>query len=201
VTAGAAPPGAAVLGEVESVPTARLVEQALRSSDNVLAETLAREVALARGAEPSFAGAAQAVLDALAAGGFDVAGSNLVDGSGLSTLDKVPAGLLAALLARAADPAAPIDRLRPLITGLPVAGGEGTLDDRFADGPSSAGRGFVRAKTGTLTDVSSLAGVAVTQDGRQVVFALLSTGTSPALARPQLDAFAATLRNCGCRAG
>lgn len=209
VTDGIAPPGAAVLGEVASVPVARLVEQALRSSDNVLAETLAREVALARGAEPSFPGAAQAVLDALAGAGFDVAGAKLADGSGLSTLDQVPAGLMAALLARAADPKdaradgddPQVDRLRPLITGLPVAAGEGTLDDRFVESPSNAGRGFVRAKTGTLTDVSSLAGVAVTQDGRLVVFALLSTGTSPVLARPQLDAFAATLRNCGCRPG
>jgi serine-type D-Ala-D-Ala carboxypeptidase/endopeptidase (penicillin-binding protein 4) len=198
VTEGTAAPGAAVLGEVASVPIAQLVEQALRNSDNVLAETLAREVALARGAEPSFPGAARAVLDALAAAGLDVGGASLVDGSGLSTLDHVPAGLLAAVLSKAADPTAQHDRLRSLITGLPVAGGEGTLDDRFTEGP---GRGFVRAKTGTLTDVSSLAGVAVTQDGRLVVFALLSTGTSPALARPQLDAFAATLRNCGCRAG
>ncbi len=210
VTEGTAPPAAAVLGEVASVPIARLVELALHSSDNVLAETLAREVALAAGAEPTFAGAAQAVLDALGRAGFDVAGAKLADGSGLSTLDQVPAGLLAGVLAKAAAVVrvaaeagtdAPVERLRPMLTGLPVAGGDGTLDDRFVEGPASTGRGFVRAKTGTLTDVSSLAGMAVTQDGRLLVFALLSTGSAPAVARPQLDAFAATLRNCGCRAG
>jgi D-alanyl-D-alanine carboxypeptidase/D-alanyl-D-alanine-endopeptidase (penicillin-binding protein 4) len=57
----------------------------------------------------------------------------------------------------------------------------------------------VRAKTGTLTGVSSLAGTVVDTDGRLLVFAWLSNGTSPADSRPRLDALAAALRGCGCR--
>ena len=66
-----------------------------------------------------------------------------------------------------------------------MAGGDGTLDDRFArDGRAAAGRGVVRAKTGTLTGVSSLAGVVTDADGRLLVFALMSNGASPGAVRP-----------------
>jgi D-alanyl-D-alanine carboxypeptidase/D-alanyl-D-alanine-endopeptidase (penicillin-binding protein 4) len=200
VAVGSAPTGAAVLGEVGSPPVADLVETTLRISDNVRAESLARQVALARGVDPSFAGAAGAVRDSLAAAGFDVSGVSTADGSGLSTEDRVPARLLGQILTAASGPASDqrAARLRPLVTGLSVAGGDGTLDDRFT-GDASAGRGFVRAKTGTLTGVSALAGVVTDADGRLLSFAYLTSGTSPAVARPRLDALAAALRECGCR--
>jgi D-alanyl-D-alanine carboxypeptidase/D-alanyl-D-alanine-endopeptidase (penicillin-binding protein 4) len=86
-----------------------------------------------------------------------------------------------------------------MLSGLPVAGGDGTLDDRFTGGESASGRGFVRAKTGTLTGVSALAGVVTDADGRLLTFALMANGTSPAESRPQLDSLAAALRECGCR--
>jgi len=199
VAFGAAAEHVDSIASVTSAPIAELVEHAIRTSDNVLAEALAREVAVTRHGQPTFAGAAAEVMGALRQAGFDTSGLVLVDGSGLSTRDRLPARLLAAVLAAAAAPAqGPRDTqlLRPLVTGLPVAGGDGTLDDRFRTG---GGRGQVRAKTGTLTGVSSLAGVVVTSDDRLLVFALLSSGTSPAQARPRLDALAATLSSCGCR--
>ncbi|MGH3979175.1 MAG: D-alanyl-D-alanine carboxypeptidase, partial [Pseudonocardiaceae bacterium] len=61
------------------------------------------------------------------------------------------------------------------------------------------GRGWVRAKTGTLTGVNSLAGTVLDVDGRLLVFAALSNGPDPAAARPRLDELAAALRSCGCR--
>ncbi|HEX4249352.1 MAG TPA: D-alanyl-D-alanine carboxypeptidase/D-alanyl-D-alanine-endopeptidase [Pseudonocardia sp.] len=201
VAVATAPAAAAVLGEVSSPPINDLVENALRISDNVLAESLARQVAIARGADPSFVGAAGAVKDTLTAAGFDVSGVTTVDGSGLSTDDLVPARLLGQIMAVAGGPASDkrAQRLRPLLSGLPVAGGDGTLDDRFGAGDSTAGRGFVRAKTGTLTGVSTLAGVVTDTDGRLLTFALMANGTSPSQSRPRLDALAAALRECGCR--
>ena len=196
-------PDADVLGSVSSAPIIELVEHTLRSSDNVLAEALARQVALARSAEPSFVGAAAQVVAALEQEGFDVSGAVLVDGSGLSTVNRIPAGLLGALLAAAAAPATgpgAAEPLRPVLTGLSVAGGDGTLGDRFGPGgPTAAGRGVVRAKTGTLTGASSLAGVVTDADGRLLVFALISNGAGTAAVRPRLDAVAATLTTCGCR--
>lgn len=211
---GAATPGARVLGVVDSPPVEDLVSTVLATSDNVLAETLAREVALATDAEPSFVGAAGAVLGVLARNGFDTAPTTLADGSGLSTTDRVSATLLTGLLATAAGPeegpgdAPEVGRgetparttaLRPLLVGLPVAGGTGTLADRYEGPAATAGRGWVRAKTGTLTAVNSLAGTVLDVDGRLLVFALLSNGPDPSVARPQLDGMAAALRSCGCR--
>ena len=88
--------------------------------------------------------------------------------------------------------------MRDLLDTLPVAAGSGTLEDRFS-GPSGAGAGWVRAKTGTLSGTSALAGTVTDVDGRSMSFALLSSGTNPAEARPVLDRMAAELRNCGCR--
>jgi len=202
VETGTAPGQGERLASVTSAPFSELVEHAMRTSDNVLAETLAREVAIVRNGPPTFAGAAEQTLAALTQAGFDPAGAVLVDGSGLSTDNQVPARLLGTLLAAASTPAEgerDTDFLRPLITGLPVAGGDGTLDDRFGvDAPSSAGRGTVRAKTGTLTNVSSLAGLVTDADGRLLVFAFMSNGASPATVRPRLDAMAAELGGCGC---
>ena len=59
--------------------------------------------------------------------------------------------------------------LRPVLTGLPVAGFTGSLAYRFDQAP--AGRGLVRAKTGTLSGVSGLAGVATDREGTPLVFA------------------------------
>ncbi|WP_214407142.1 D-alanyl-D-alanine carboxypeptidase/D-alanyl-D-alanine endopeptidase [Pseudonocardia lacus] len=198
-----AAPDAERLGTVTSAPISELVEHTLRTSDNVLAEVLARQVALSRESGSTFADGGSAVLAALGQAGFDPEGTVLVDGSGLSTANRVTPKLLGSVLAAAAAPAAgphDVEFLRPVLTGLPVAGGVGTLDDRFTPGdPAGGGRGVVRAKTGTLTGVSSLAGVVTDADGRLLVFALMSNGDSPSTTRPKLDAIAAALSSCGCR--
>src|SRR4051795_4946934 len=98
VVLGEAPAGAKTLGTVHSAPIARLVEQALSLSDNMLAEALARQVAIARHQPASFEGSAKAVIAALDAAGIDPAGVTLQDGSGLSRNDGVPAGTLGALV-------------------------------------------------------------------------------------------------------
>jgi D-alanyl-D-alanine carboxypeptidase/D-alanyl-D-alanine-endopeptidase (penicillin-binding protein 4) len=197
-----APQGARVLGQVRSAPLTELIDNLLQHSDNNLAEAVGRQTAIASGTPPSFAGSTQATLNVLAQNGFDTSGVSLNDGSGLSTLNKVPAKLLAQLLAVAAAPDGKDPRtakLRPLLEGLPVAGGSGTLSDRYTDPTSSSGKGWVRAKTGTLSGVNTLAGVVLDQDGRVLVFALMSNGSDANTGRPALDAVAATLRGCGCR--
>ena len=200
VVRGTATAGAAVLGEVRSQPLARVVEQMLLASDNVLAETLARHVALAERRPASFAGAAAAVRAVLGRLGLPAGGDRLVDGSGLSMQDRVTPALLAALLRAAASPDRP--ELHALVPGLPVSGYDGTLDDRFRIGPAAVAAGQVRAKTGTLTGVSSLAGLVRGADGRLLAFAVVAdrvppTGTLGAEAA--LDVVAAALASCGCR--
>jgi D-alanyl-D-alanine carboxypeptidase/D-alanyl-D-alanine-endopeptidase (penicillin-binding protein 4) len=144
----------------------------------------------------SFDGAVGAVSATLADAGVDLAGVRLSDVSGLSVNDLAPARVLGRIVAMAAGP----DRaeLRPMLDYLPVAGATGTLADRYAAG-DRAGAGWVRAKTGTLSEASALVGSVIDVDQRVLTFALLSNGTAPADSRPALDAVAATLRSCGCR--
>jgi serine-type D-Ala-D-Ala carboxypeptidase/endopeptidase (penicillin-binding protein 4) len=201
-TAGAAPQGAPVLGEIKSAPIEQLVDNMMQISDNVLTEAIAREIAIKSGNEPSFAGGVKAVRDILTKNGFDLTGANFVDGSGLSATNKIPAKLLTDVLSTAAKPTLDDPRttkLRPLLTALPVAGGSGTLAGRYG-GSASAGKGWVRAKTGTLTGVNALAGMVVDVDGRVLVFAFMSASNHEAEkeVRPALDVMAAALRGCGC---
>ncbi|WP_210408412.1 D-alanyl-D-alanine carboxypeptidase, partial [Allokutzneria sp. NRRL B-24872] len=137
--------------------------------------------------------------------GFDLAGITLVDGSGLSTQNKISPKLLGSVLAAAAAPASGPNaertaKLRALLTGLPVAGGSGTLSERYASGSATAGKGWVRAKTGTLNGINSLAGLVTDTDGKLLVFAFLGNGTGAnADSRAALDVMASALRSCGCR--
>ncbi|WP_144024048.1 D-alanyl-D-alanine carboxypeptidase/D-alanyl-D-alanine endopeptidase [Amycolatopsis keratiniphila] len=197
-----APKDAKVLGEVKSQPLTEFANSLLQLSDNLMADVLARQLALAKGAEPSFTGGATATMDVLKQAGFDLTGVQINDGSGLSDQNKIPAKVLGEILAVAAapdgkDPRTP--KLRPLLAGLPVAGGSGTLEKRYGDPASAAGRGWVRGKTGTLSGVNTLAGVVLDTDGRMLVFALMSSGSDQNKGRAALDVVAATLHKCGCR--
>ncbi|MGW6897946.1 D-alanyl-D-alanine carboxypeptidase/D-alanyl-D-alanine endopeptidase [Streptomyces sp. NPDC054919] len=173
-----------------SAPLSALVERALTNSDNDIAEALARQTALAAGEPADFDGGRRAVTAQLKKLHLPLNGAKFADGSGLNRQDKVTAGLLAGLLARAADPDHP--ELRPVLTGLPVAGFSGTLSKRYTE--TSRGTGLIRAKTGTLTGVNTLAGTVVDGRGRLLAFAFLASGTSsPSEAQSSLDALAASL--------
>ncbi|MEV0089960.1 D-alanyl-D-alanine carboxypeptidase/D-alanyl-D-alanine-endopeptidase [Streptomyces sp. NPDC050738] len=178
------------LARTYSDPLSALVERALTNSDNDLAEALARQTALAAGRPASFEGAGRAVKDQLAKLRLPVSEAQFADGSGLDRNDRVTATLLATVLARASEPAN--QRLRPVLTGLPIAGFSGTLADRYTG--SASGTGLVRAKTGTLTGVNTLAGTVVAADGRLLSFAFLASNTtSPYAAQSALDRLATAL--------
>jgi D-alanyl-D-alanine carboxypeptidase/D-alanyl-D-alanine-endopeptidase (penicillin-binding protein 4) len=152
-------------------------------------------VAIARKLPASFEGAAQGVTAALADAGIDVTGVVMSDGSGLSRDDRVPASVLTAVVGGAADDS--LDGTSAILSGLPVAGYDGTLFDR---GDAGAAPGTVRAKTGTLLGVHALAGTVVTTDGRLLAFAVVADGSgSDAAAEAALDEVAAALAACGCR--
>ncbi|MFE2292055.1 D-alanyl-D-alanine carboxypeptidase/D-alanyl-D-alanine-endopeptidase [Streptomyces sp. NPDC059452] len=181
-----------------SAPLSALVERTLTNSDNDIAEALARQTAIAKGESADFAGARRAVTAELRKLQIPTEGAHLADGSGLDREGKVTAALLTTLLARAADPERP--GLRHALTGLPVAGFSGTLSTRYQDAPGAAG--LIRAKTGTLSRVNSLAGTVVDPQGRLLAFAFLASGSDlAATAEPALDALAAALVGEGGREG
>ncbi|MET9387196.1 D-alanyl-D-alanine carboxypeptidase/D-alanyl-D-alanine-endopeptidase [Streptomyces sp. NPDC002928] len=181
------------LAAVSSPPLSDLVERMLTNSDNDIAEALARQTAVATGERADFAGGGKAIRAQLKKLALPLTGADFKDGSGLNRADKLTADLLTALLVEAADPAHP--ELRPVLTGLPVAGFTGTLADRYTDGAA----GVVRAKTGTLTGVNTLAGTVVDRDGRLLAFAFLTSDTTDAwAAQSALDRSATALAGCGC---
>lgn len=229
VRIGTAPQGTKRLGEVNSAPLRDRLRDMMVHSDNVLAETIGREVAQATGRPASFEGAAAAVAAVLTEHGFDLSGVTMYDCSGLSTDDRIPARVLDRILATAAgpgpektvtstapkpvvpqlgagagtkpEPADPAQTLTatlvPLLDYLPVAGGTGSLAGRYIE-QNQDGAGWVRAKTGTLSVASTLAGYVLDRDGRVLTFTLMSSDRPPEVSRPALDAVATTLRNCGC---
>ena len=145
----------------------------------------------------SFAGGVDAVIAKLAAAGVDVRGASLVDNSGLSVANLLTAMTLDEVVNFAAGPGHP--ELRPLVDLLPIAGGSGTLSDRFIGSgtPTLSSAGWLRAKTGSLTRINSLAGIVTDFSGRVLTFAFISNNAGPE-GRTALDALAGTLRTCGC---
>lgn len=187
---------AQALGAVQSPPVSALVEHLLTDSDNDVAEAMARQVAMKLGRPVSFTGAAQAVREALA--GLGVADGVMVnDGSGLSPVNRITPVALARIVSLAAGSDHP--ELRSLITGLPIAGFSGTLrPPRYTVPASQAGAGIVRAKTGTLAGVSTLAGLAYDADGRLLAFAFMAGDGKGPVDPGKLDQLAAALAACGC---
>jgi D-alanyl-D-alanine carboxypeptidase/D-alanyl-D-alanine-endopeptidase (penicillin-binding protein 4) len=197
--AGSGASAADQLAGVSSPRLGDLVEHMLTVSDNDLAEALLRQVALVAGKPATFDGGVAAVREQLTKLGVDLTGLDTVDGSGLSRDDRITPAFLVRVLSSAAADSHP--DLRAALTGLPVAGFTGTLaeDGRYTTPQSSAGAGLVRAKTGSLTGVVTLAGLVRDSDGQLLVFALMADqATDTAGARAAVDRMATALAGCGC---
>src|SRR5438067_729748 len=149
---GKSPATALAVASVHSATLARIVEEMDLQSDNFIAEVLLKQLGLLQSAPATTAAGAQTVTRLLGADGIPLAGVRIVDGSGLSQLDRLTADALVAIVRTMwNDP-----QLKPiLLDALPVAGTSGTLHDRMRQPPL---RGNVRAKTGTTDDASALTG-------------------------------------------
>lgn len=192
------PQGFEELAVIESAPLSAIVEHVNEVSDNDGSEILLRLVALGAGRPGTSDEGASAVLDVLSSFGIDASGTRMLDGSGLARGTRVPTEVLARVVAVAAEAERP--GLRPLLASLPVAGATGTLQDRFRTDAALSGRGDVRAKTGTLSGVTSLTGSVMTADGDLLAFSAVADRiTSPLEARAAMDEFTASLAACGCR--
>jgi serine-type D-Ala-D-Ala carboxypeptidase/endopeptidase (penicillin-binding protein 4) len=188
--------GARQLAAVQSAPLIDRLNEMMNVSDNVMAECIAREVAASMHRPLSFAGAVDAVTNRLNTAHVETGSATLQDSSGLSVDDRLTAKILDSVVQAAAGPDQPT--LRPLLDLLPIAGGSGTLSDRFLDATANAGpAGWLRAKTGSLTAINALAGVVTDRSGRVLTFALISNDAGPT-GRTAIDTLAATLWSCGC---
>lgn len=182
---------------LESLPLAEIVEHLMRVSDNDAAEIMFRHVAIAQDKPASFDGGRAAVAEAITTLSSWPDGTVIHDGSGLSRETTITTDTLARLM-----PVITTDetRYRSVMTGMPVGGVDGSLRLRFVVDGTTAGRGTVRAKTGTLRQVHSLAGYVHSADGALIGFAFVSNGADDEyLARTWLERASAAMAACGCQ--
>ena len=162
VAAAQAPAGAAEVARHESPPIATLLQRLLKHSDNLYAELLFRELGYRTAGAGTTAGGAHGVRAFLQRSGVDPASLRLVDGSGLSRYNLVsPRTVCGVLRAMANHPARDA-----FVAALPIAGVDGTLRNRFK---GTAAEGTTRAKTGFLTNHTSLSGYVTTRSGDVLV--------------------------------
>jgi len=163
---GVAAPDAQLLADEESAPLSRIVRFMDVYSDNFTAEMLLKELGAVQGTGGTTAAGAAVELALLQQAGVPLAGVRLLDGSGLSLLDRWTATALVDLLRLMwQDPQVQSE----LLASLPVAGVSGTLAHRMRTGPAY---GFVHAKTGTTSRATALSGFV----GDRYAFSVLVNG-------------------------
>lgn len=187
---GAASAEAKQIAQVEGAPLHQVIHETLKESNNMLAEVLCRASALSAGQAGTFEGEIAQAKTVLSTLGLDASQFNNQDCSGLSTENRLSANLLSKLLLAALSDQHP--QIRPLISSLPVAALDGTLHNRYYQ---QVGQGVVRAKTGSLQNSNSLAGLVTTSQGRLLVFAVIINSQSGALggATTMIDNFTNSL--------
>ena len=192
-------PGSAVLGKVESSPLVDVLGMAMRDSDDAMIESLTRQAAFKDGVPGDNKSVTHWVVRTLKNAGFDMTGVHLGDVCGLAAGTTIPARVLGDVLTSGTDGSSPA--YRRVLAQLPVGGWNGTLYDRFLQTTNDSAAGLVRAKTGSLNEVSSLAGTVVDKDGRLLVFAIIANGNFPRgvwSTRAAIDDVVAKLATCGC---
>jgi D-alanyl-D-alanine carboxypeptidase/D-alanyl-D-alanine-endopeptidase (penicillin-binding protein 4) len=163
---GRHPASARRIADEPSPAMHRLVYEMDLPSDNFYAETLTKDLAVAAGQKGSTAGGVALTHRYLHNLGVDLAGARIVDGSGLSKLDRLSPRQIAGILRHAV--AQPYGWYYE--HALPLAGVNGTLYNRMTSGPAYRN---ARAKTGTLEGASALSGYVTSRNGRKLVFAMV----------------------------
>ena len=143
----------------------------LKESDNLYAESVLYQIAASGGVKNATATHARQWINKLITRiGLNPGDYKFADGSGLSLYNYVSAELLVSLLRFAYHNQNVYGMLYP---ALPIAGVDGTLEKRMKGAFTN---GNVRAKTGTLTGISSLAGYCTAANGHRLVFAIINQG-------------------------
>lgn len=200
VTRGVAPAGAREIAIFDQHTVADALWPMLHYSDNTIAEVMIRHVARARGTETTTTGSAAAVRSELAALGVPTGSMQTVDGSGLSRSNRVSTRTLVAITRAALNPDRPDLATGFRTAAFPLAGVNGTLETRFRARGAKCAVGRIMAKTGTLSNVVALSGIAGTADGRLRAFAIV-VNNKPSWAsltstRDSVDRIAAAIAGC-----
>ena len=167
---GRVPANARLIGSFKR-PITQVMERMMKVSDNFYAESMFYQTAASARKGLARASDARTITKQLIARlGLGKNPYRIADGSGLSLYNYVSAELLCALLRYVwRSP----DMYQTLTEALPIAGVDGTLEKRMKNTPA---QGNVRAKTGTLTGISSLSGYCTAANGHQLCFSIINQG-------------------------
>ncbi len=170
VKSGKTPDSAKVLGEYESKPIQNILADMNKFSNNYVAEMLTKNLGSLFVKPATLASGMKVILDHLKDIGVPSDQYQLQNPSGLTRDNKISSFAMWKILMNMKEDF----RIYPeMLTSLPIAGIDGTLKKRMKDSP---GERWVRAKTGFLTNVVSLAGFAGRKDGTQIVFSFIFNG-------------------------
>ena len=158
--------GGTILFTHRSRTLGEIARPLLADSINLYGEAVMRLNA-SRDALPTNDAAIEGLDRRLGAWGLPPGSWQIVDGSGLSRRNTIAPEALVAVLQRMYDPSGQ----SPWMTALPVAGRDGTLAGRMRGTPAEDN---VRAKTGTVSNIRSMAGYVRTRDGEMLAFAIMA---------------------------
>ena len=148
--------------------------QMLKDSDNLYAESMFFQLAADKKKGIGWKDCAEVVESVISKTGVPTSYAKVADGSGLSLYNYVTPSLHVALLRYAYHYA---HIFNPLFACLPIAGVDGTLENRMTSG---AAYKKVHAKTGTVTGVSALAGYVIASNGHLLAFSIINNGNRTA---------------------
>ena len=149
----------------------QILQRMMKKSDNLYAEALFYQIAAQQGSRYATAKQAAAAIKRLINKiGLNASDYRIADGSGLSLYNYLTPEVEVELLKYAWNNE---DIYYYLYNSMPIAGQDGTLQNRMR-GTHAAGN--VRAKTGTVTGVSSLAGYCTSANGHELCFAIINNG-------------------------
>jgi len=178
---------ATMLFTYRSPTLAEIARPLLKESINLYGEAFMRLNAQ-KGVFPTNDAALEGLRKRLTAWGIPEGSYQLVDGSGLSRRDAISPEAIITVLQRMADPSG----ASPFLSALPIAGVDGSLASRMK---GTAAEGNVRAKTGTMSNIRSLAGYVTSRSGEHLAFVIVINnfeGTGAA-ANQAIDAIAVRL--------
>jgi serine-type D-Ala-D-Ala carboxypeptidase/endopeptidase (penicillin-binding protein 4) len=194
VRLGAVPADAKLVHVAQSEPLSEVVRRLNKSSNNFTAEQILKTLgAEAKGAPGTWGKGIAATEEILAELGLPRGSYLMRNGSGLNDANRFSARQTVTLL-RAMWGRFPL--MAEFLASLPVAGRDGTIRRRFGD---SEAAGRLRAKTGTLDNVVSLAGFVETAAGEPLAFAVFANDypTRAAPIRQAVDALGGALAASG----
>ncbi|MES3039455.1 MAG: D-alanyl-D-alanine carboxypeptidase/D-alanyl-D-alanine-endopeptidase [Bdellovibrionota bacterium] len=172
VKAGVTPATAELVAEYASKPYGQILADMNKFSNNFVAEMLTKNLAVSPGKAASLDAGVRRIQDALVKAGLSSSQFKIINPSGLTRENRFSSsGMVKILQALRSEYKWRYD----ILNSFPISGVDGTLKKRMKD---DAVRGRIRAKTGLLNNVASLAGYASAENGREYVFSFMFNGGS-----------------------